>query len=424
MSPINKRKLRFQKRTGSDISKRRKPNMNNTDIAAFIRKNTIKDSLLLKNPVVILQRLPNIPPCGSQKMSDTIVDKSRKILESTRTRISLNNQNNDKRNTNRLSTNLSLKFSTPRTKQQHWKGNSTPISDSISRRSKKSFDRNNCNWLDVQEQTAIAIHSEQGSARKKNETYELMEPETPNLQRKLRERQNITDRRANSNVKETKKTLNAHLKRLSLDKKRTRIPVLQTSRQKKIQAEKSINRTVAIHENKSIKGAMLTASRRKSKSPMNMKSFTLLAGLRGKSKVNITSNPTIKKLDLKNVTPKKVPNFAEIHEKLFAKSESVVDARKRLRERHEALRTLKVDKLRIPNLTPKNKSIPHKTNENQFRFKLRLNDATNCILKKQPTANPISNRSKTQQQTREFLKGVRTNRRFELQMKTRNMIRQ
>lgn len=33
-------------------------------------------------------------------------------------------------------------------------------------------------------------------------------------------------------------------------------------------------------------------------------------------------------------TTKKVPNFAKIHKKLFAKSESIVDAKKRVIDRH------------------------------------------------------------------------------------------
>lgn len=35
----------------------------------------------------------------------------------------------------------------------------------------------------------------------------------------------------------------------------------------------------------------------------------------------------------------KIPNFVEIHKKMFAKSESVIDAKKRLKDRHTALST-------------------------------------------------------------------------------------
>ncbi|XP_076656134.1 uncharacterized protein LOC143360866 [Halictus rubicundus] len=377
MSPLNKRKSLLSLKTGSDITKRKIPAMYNTDIAASIRENTIRDSLLLKNPVVILQRLPNILTRESQKIFNTIVDNnSLKILESSSTRVRLNNKKNVM-----SPSNLSLKFSTPRTKQQRWKGNSTP--------------------------------------------YDLIEPETPTLQRQLRKRQNKKDNRTNSNVKETRKTIGVHIKTDSsdLNRTRTRIPVLQTFHclRKKV-TEESNDRMVAIKENKNFKCTTLSPSRRKSMNSMNIKSHTPSARLRGKSKINTTPlNATVKKLDLKNSATKKLPNFAELHKKLFAKSESVVDARKRLEERHRALTTTGINNLPISNLITKINSLPCNSKKNQFRLKVRMKDATNCILKKQPIVNPISSRSKCQQQNREFLKGVRTNRRFELQMKSRNM---
>lgn len=42
-------------------------------------------------------------------------------------------------------------------------------------------------------------------------------------------------------------------------------------------------------------------------------------------------------LETKTPVPKKIPNFAEIHKKTFAKMESVVDAKKRVADRHVAM---------------------------------------------------------------------------------------
>lgn len=42
-------------------------------------------------------------------------------------------------------------------------------------------------------------------------------------------------------------------------------------------------------------------------------------------------------LDRKNSATKKVPNFAEIHKRIFAKSESIVDAKRRIEKKHLTL---------------------------------------------------------------------------------------
>lgn len=113
---------------------------------------------------------------------------------------------------------------------------------------------------------------------------------------------------------------------------------------------------------------------------------------------------------------KKVPNFRRIHEKIFAKSESVVDARKRLETRHLEFGTLYTYSLHSLSAFKNSafllfhlnciflcfaaakkvlskadvkkdvKLLPSDTANgtyNRFGFKLRKAEATHVILKKQ-----------------------------------------
>ncbi|XP_077265276.1 uncharacterized protein LOC143899142 isoform X1 [Temnothorax americanus] len=147
------------------------------------------------------------------------------------------------------------------------------------------------------------------------------------------------------------------------------------------------------------------------------------------SRVQVTPKTfasTEKKSEKKSST-KKVPNFSRIHEQMFAKSESLVDAKKRLEARHGRHLAFKlvstktaVKSLKADVETEEKKLLPTDTRDgihNRFGFKLKKPEATNIMLKKQPGFS----RQKQQHETRMMLKGVRTNRRFELQMKARNV---
>ncbi|KAK0164797.1 hypothetical protein PV328_003372 [Microctonus aethiopoides] len=148
--------------------------------------------------------------------------------------------------------------------------------------------------------------------------------------------------------------------------------------------------------------------------------------------VNRLSRPRLsmtaeKKVDVKTMSAKKAPNFAQIHQRKFAKMESLVDAKKRVEERHNALinnssataSTSKAPMNSVSHSSATKAKPSDATNGafNRFGYRIRKEEAAK-IIKKQPTTK------KTEEKTAEkrmALKGVRTNRRFELQMKMRNI---
>ncbi|KAK0182814.1 hypothetical protein PV327_000911 [Microctonus hyperodae] len=149
--------------------------------------------------------------------------------------------------------------------------------------------------------------------------------------------------------------------------------------------------------------------------------------------VNRLSRPRLsmtaeKKVDVKTMSARKAPNFAQIHQKKFAKMESLVDAKKRVEQRHNALINNASATATSTSKTPMNSashSSATKTKPsdaingafNRFGYRIRKEEAPKVISKQPPL-------KKTEEKTTEkrmALKGVRTNRRFELQMKMRNI---
>ncbi|EFN61190.1 hypothetical protein EAG_12749 [Camponotus floridanus] len=215
---------------------------------------------------------------------------------------------------------------------------------------------------------------------KKRNTYELEQPQTLSLRRMIRKR---TSKDANLSFKENFK---------------------KAKRSRKIEISKLSRNSLA--------------SPFKTRSSPKINIVTPRVQL---NRIQVTpQNCTlIEKKSAKKSSTKKVPNFGKIHEQMFAKSESLVDAKKRLEARHLAFTAKKV----FPKINAKKEEkrpLPTDTKDgthNRFGFKLRKNEATHVILKKQPTFS----REKQQLETRMTLKGIRTNRRFELQMKARNL---
>ncbi|XP_078034336.1 uncharacterized protein LOC144468614 isoform X1 [Augochlora pura] len=358
-------------KTISPSSKRKSMNLNSTDIAAFIRENTIKDSLLLKNPVVVLHRLPNKIPGTVQEISKDISNNSWEIIDSRSTRLSPNNTSN--------------------------------------------FKRNNLNTSDALEVTALAINDEQNDGINKNNTYELIEPETPNLRQILRDRKNVKRKETNLYEKVRKSSLKENMNC-------TPKPALSSTPKRKEFAKESKHVMVVLTRMDNVSSTMSTF-KKNSEAATNRnisitKSVTPSSKLRSDSKITKTRSPVSKKLGLKASAKKKVPRFAEIHKKLFAELESAVDAQQRLKERHRALTTPNAKKLPVSTVSPKNNFPTYNSMKSRIPCKIRLQDATNCIKKMEPRAELISTR---QRKNREILKGVRSNRRFELQMKFRNI---
>ncbi|XP_076235878.1 uncharacterized protein LOC143180205 isoform X2 [Calliopsis andreniformis] len=185
--------------------------------------------------------------------------------------------------------------------------------------------------------------------------------------------------------------------------------------------------SVKVHFVDPLKLSRLRNPTMRSKIPIRIPNFQL----RNRSKLitNLStqvSRPSfersVKKPSLKYSVATKILDFLKIPKRIFAKSESIVDARRRLKEKHMTLITPvnKSTRARI-NLREKSKLLNESSNNlhNRSGLKIRKNDATNYILKK--NSHSIRNQVSQQQQTRTILKGVRTNRRFELQMKARNI---
>ncbi|XP_076392157.1 uncharacterized protein LOC100882771 [Megachile rotundata] len=232
-----------------------------------------------------------------------------------------------------------------------------------------------------QTETTITAENKQDETKKMDETYELSEPETPTLQRILKGKRNT--KKNNLNIKSEKKHLKVQFKD----------PILGTS------LPSIVNKT----------------SSEKNISTSSTKIF--------RKRTNSVDNKINTITDSKFLATKEVPNFAEIHKRMFGKLESVVDAKKRLEDRHATLTTVKLNKSMNLSINSKEKDQlldkPNKSAYNQLGFKIKKQEAIECILRN----NSIQNtRSKVQQQSRAILKGVRTNRRFELQMKARNLI--
>ncbi|XP_017763885.1 PREDICTED: uncharacterized protein LOC108553488 [Eufriesea mexicana] len=80
---------------------------------------------------------------------------------------------------------------------------------------------------------------------------------------------------------------------------------------------------------------------------------------------------------------KKIPNFAEIHKQMFARSESIIDVKNRLKDRHTALTKLNSPanvKINSREKVPlSNKS--NKNFNNHTEFKMKKHETTDCILK-------------------------------------------
>ncbi|XP_011303505.1 serine/arginine repetitive matrix protein 5 [Fopius arisanus] len=159
-----------------------------------------------------------------------------------------------------------------------------------------------------------------------------------------------------------------------------------------------------------------------------------------KPRASIVPGETDKKKKA-NSSAKKAPNFAQIHQKKFERMESLVDAKKRLELRHNTLTSSNIGNIKGEDEVkarimqePKAKIIPEpkagfnrfgfkilgpeKKAEgyNRFGYKLRKEEATKIVSR--PTAAKIEERKEVK---RMALKGVRTNKRFELLMKSRNM---
>ncbi|XP_050466252.1 uncharacterized protein LOC126859233 isoform X2 [Cataglyphis hispanica] len=255
---------------------------------------------------------------------------------------------------------------------------------------------------------------------KKRNTYELEQPQTVSLRQMIKKRTSID---ANLSSRKNFKRAKVHFTEAKFDTSNA-----CNSVNKSIGSQSNISHNVNLQKN-NINSAQ--KSRKVETPKFNRNLLVSSFKTRSSPKINIVTpraelseiqTPktfTLIEKKSEKKSAKKVPNFGKIHEQMFAKSESLVDAKKRLEDRHLAFLGKKV----LPKIDAekeKKKPLPTDTKDgthNRFGFKLRKNEATHVILTKQTTFS----REKQQQKTRMTLKGVRTNRRFELQMIARNL---
>ncbi|XP_029163555.1 rho GTPase-activating protein gacF [Nylanderia fulva] len=279
------------------------------------------------------------------------------------------------------------------------------------------FHISNVTKQDTIEKEFSLITPEKNQKNEKRNTYELEQPQTLSLRQMIKKR---TSTDANLSSRENLKKTKVHFADETFN----------TSN-----VNKSINNLSGsnISHNVKIQNNINSAHKsRKIETPkLNQNSLVFPFKTRSSPRTNIVTP----RIQLNKVTPKsftlmenksekksstkKVPNFGKIHEQMFAKSESLVDAKKRVEARHLALSAKKV-RPKLDTKKEEKKPLPTDTKDgthNRFGFKLRKNEATHVILRKQVTFS----RQKQQQETRMTLKGVRMNRRFELQMKARNL---
>ncbi|XP_046821378.1 uncharacterized protein MAL13P1.304-like [Vespa crabro] len=271
-----------------------------------------------------------------------------------------------------------------------------------------------------------------------NETYELLEPKTPHLQQQCRKRKAVEiDTNDKRDIKRACKVRFAGSESQNINKSQT--TVLETKNTEltislpktKHISNLTIRKTPVIrHISHKRSSSMSNDFANKSKSDSEFKrrsrstsniNRTLYNNSRKMDKtLSSTLNKTKnigneEKKDVKIRSAKKIPNFSEIHKKLFSKMESLVDNKNRLIKQHEALKTFNVSKLDTKDI--KKPTDTKRDGYTKFGFKIRKADAANIILRKQQTIRQKDKR----EENRVLLKGVRTNRRFELQMKMRKL---
>lgn len=377
----------------------------------------VRNAFVLKKPMVLLQKLSDIIKSSSlsssmisicvndqfrnsninvhPKVFDTIFNHSQKSLK----------LNDERKTTSRKkSKEILFQEKSPRDKiiTMHECGNanavsfspflsSTPKDKETLRNAKKKNDTRRTSYNELnksQKNITLTVEENEQKVKKQDTTYELIEPKTPNLQKRMHKERNA--KKENFYQRVTRNSKIRFTNRLSDIKNNS---PLRTSNSEKKQINNFATNTP---KNSSRKNIL--------RSPTRMRSNSIR-----------DSVPS---------TTKEVPNFAKIHKKMFAKSESIVDAKKRIIDRHTKITASKKkynsEKERLNSQGENQLARRKKSNENsssRLEPRIRKREAIEHILKNK---NNTSHLTKSKEENRAILKGVRTNRRFELQMKFRN----
>ncbi|XP_018395820.1 PREDICTED: uncharacterized protein LOC108774256 [Cyphomyrmex costatus] len=230
-----------------------------------------------------------------------------------------------------------------------------------------------------------SIEKKQGKNRN---TYELEQPQMLSLQQMTKKR-NSTD--ANLSIKDNAKKAKVHFADISSD-----INSAQNSVKKLHGSRSSISRNINVqHRNNVMNSAQKLKRTETAKltrnsliSPFTSSNPRIYKGtpIIPVNSIQVTPKTfaSVEKKSEKKSSLKKVPNFGRIHEQMFAKSESLVDAKKRLEARHLAF--TKNKSFSKDEKSEQKKPLPSDTKDgihNRFGFKLKKPEATHLILKKQ-----------------------------------------
>ncbi|KOX78811.1 hypothetical protein WN51_08570 [Melipona quadrifasciata] len=284
----------------------------------------VKNAFVLKKPMVLLQKLSDIIKSSSlsssmisicvndqfrnsninvhPKVFDTIFNHSQKSLK-------LNDE--QKTTYHKKSKEILFQEKSPRDKiiTMHECGNanavsfspflsSTPKDKETLSNAKKKYDTRRTSYNELnksRKNITLTVEENQQEVKKQDATYELIEPETPKQEERNAKKENF-DQRVTRNSK-------VRFANRSSDRNYENNSPLCASNSEKKQINNFATNTP---KNSSRKNILRSSTHMKSNSVRD-------------------SIPS---------TTKEVPNFAKIHKKMFAKSESIVDAKKRIIDRH------------------------------------------------------------------------------------------
>ncbi|XP_046601608.1 probable serine/threonine-protein kinase nek3 [Neodiprion lecontei] len=289
----------------------------------------------------------------------------------------------------------------------------------------------------------------------KDATYELAEPKTPSLQKSRKrsfsamEPSNCTpDAKKRCRVRfaspaQKTSTSSPALGTSSVRKSvrtvqtpaRHRIGVVQSARRSRgsVGMDSQHRRSRSLTKGNEINQQLRSSNKRRSNSASNLLNKTPKFNQTIQDSINRLSRPrqpgvSTSKTEAKVPAPRRIPNFAQIHQKKFAQMESLVDVKERVAKRHVEFSTvssartfqpLVSDFQPLPSTPKPAPTTQQSEGYNRFGFKLRKVEARTAI-KKNPPSSAVRNKN-IQDKNRSILQGVRTNRRFELQMKSRNL---
>ncbi|KAI4494318.1 hypothetical protein M0802_009001 [Mischocyttarus mexicanus] len=375
--------------------------------------------IISKQPMIILERIPlleNYIQSSNQHPLNSTFDilhfhwaqKKNKGLNNTNV-LNLTSTPEIKRKLRlRISDNILFQLSP--------KASSSPTIN-LANKTNQLYNRSQNNSINVTEDEADIA----------DETYELLEPKTSRLQDQCKKRK--AGERNFDNKRETKKICKVHFAASETFINKSQTTVLNNKNAEhdspissfkpdyvnniKMRKIPIINRMSSSMSNSLTNKSTSNSSIRRSLFNSNRKMDKASTSTLNKTK-HIESK---EEKDVKVHSAKKIPNFHVIHKKLFSRMESLVDNKIRLAKQHESLKSFSASKL---NTRKSVKSLPAETKRdsyNRFGFKIRKPEATEIILKKQPP----NRQQERREENRMLLTGVRTNRRFELQMKMRNL---